>query len=49
LLNLDLLIFWAIVGDHLRIRKSCINMIFEWFFWDLLYICFDIIGVFTVL
>ena len=27
--NFDLLIFWPIVGDHLRIRKSCIVLKFD--------------------
>jgi len=48
LINFNLLIFWVIVGDHLRIRKSCIDMLCDWFLWDSLYFCFGISGVFTV-
>jgi len=32
LLNFNLLTFWVIVGDHLRIRKSLIDMLFDCFF-----------------
>jgi len=31
LLNFNLLIFWVIVSDHLRIMKSCNYMIYDWF------------------
>jgi len=48
LIKFRFLIFWVIVGDHLRIKKSCIDILCDWFFWDSLYLCFDIVRVFTV-
>ena len=40
LINFNLLIFLVIVGDHLRIRKSCIDMLCDWFFMRLIVLLF---------